>query len=80
MEWDVTFYTNPDGDAPVQDFLFSLSDKEQSKFFAYLQLLIERGNTLPSQYAKPWAATYGNFARSSAEPSSGTSISQWWGR
>lgn len=52
MEWEVTFYTNPDGDTPVQDFLFSLSDKEQSKFFAYLQLLIERGNTLPSQYAK----------------------------
>ena len=32
--------------------MFSLSDKEQSKFFAYLQLLIERGNTLPSQYAE----------------------------
>ena len=52
MEWDVAFYTNQDDDTPVQDFLFSLSEKEQSKFFTYLQLLIERGNTLPSQYAR----------------------------
>jgi phage-related protein len=52
MEWDIAFYANADGDTPVQDFLFSLSEKEQAKCLSYMQLLMERGNTLPSQYAK----------------------------
>lgn len=52
MERDAPFYTNPDGDTPIQDSLFSLSEKEQAECLSYMQLLMERGNSLPSQYAK----------------------------
>ena len=52
MSFDLAFYADANGDMPVVDFLFTLSEKERAKSLVYMDLLSERGNALPAQYIK----------------------------
>lgn len=46
MEWEVDFYTKENGEVPVEEFLDSLSDKEEAKVLRTIQLLEEFGIAL----------------------------------
>jgi phage-related protein len=50
--WDIAYYTNADGDTPVVDWLLSLPEKERIKCMQYIDILMENGPRLTSQYAK----------------------------
>jgi len=51
VPWQVEFYEEPDGTAPVEDFLESLSIERRAKALAILQKLRTHGPTLPFPYS-----------------------------
>jgi phage-related protein len=52
VSFDVVFYVTDRGEMPVLDFLNGLSSKEASKCFTYIDMLVEHGNQLPSNFVK----------------------------
>lgn len=51
MRWQVDFYEDSDGSAPVEDFLNSLPQPARAKGMAIIKLLEEQGATLPFPYS-----------------------------
>jgi hypothetical protein len=51
MAWQVDFYEEEDGNAPVEDFLDSLPRQQKAKALALIKLLEERGASLPFPYS-----------------------------
>ncbi len=51
MTWRVDFYEDVNGDAPVETFLNSLSDKERAKVMALIATLRQEGPSLPFPYS-----------------------------
>ena len=52
MAHEVIFYVTDRGTFPVFESISELNDKEFAKCYSYIELLAERGNTLPSNYIK----------------------------
>jgi len=52
MHYKISFYTTDRGEAPVREFLSSLSPKERAKCMRYIAALSEMGNSLPACYIK----------------------------
>ena len=52
MPWQVVFYQSERGADPIGEFLEALPVKARAKCVDYMLLLEERGNRLPSNYAK----------------------------
>jgi len=50
--WEVIFYQNPSGDFPVEDFIGSLTAKEQAKVSRSIDLLEEFGLALGMPHVK----------------------------
>jgi phage-related protein len=50
-EWNVIYYTDKDGSAPVKGYIDKLSVKERAKTMAFIGLLEEKGPNLPRPYA-----------------------------
>ncbi len=46
----VAYYASPSGDRPVKTFLSKLDDKARSKCYDYIDLLRERGFSLPRSH------------------------------
>ena len=51
MTWQVDFYEEEDGSAPVEDFLSGLPVHHKAKALAIVRLLEEMGPALPYPYA-----------------------------
>jgi hypothetical protein len=51
MAWVVEFYQEPDGDAPVEQFLDGLPTKHRAKLLALIANLAKHGPTLPFPYS-----------------------------
>lgn len=51
MPWSVDFYERKDGNAPVEEFLDSLSMERRAKALAIIQELRMQGPTLPFPYS-----------------------------
>ncbi len=51
MAWKVDFYEDGDGNAPVEEFLESLPDKQKAKLIALLKILEQQGPDLPFPYS-----------------------------
>ena len=51
MEWTVDFYQEPDGSAPVEEFLDALRPEGRAKALALLQALKVHGPNLPFPYS-----------------------------
>jgi phage-related protein len=51
VEWTVEFYEEPDGRAPVEEFLDSLRTEGRAKALALVQALRAHGPTLPFPYS-----------------------------
>jgi|ERR1700683_1312441 len=51
VEWAIDFYQEPDGRAPVEEFLESLSIEARAKALALIQMLKAHGPSLPFQYS-----------------------------
>ena len=51
MAWQVDFYEEGDGSAPVEVFLEGLSKQQRAKALALIKLLEEQGTTLPFPYS-----------------------------
>ncbi len=51
MDWAVDFYQDPDGSAPVEEFLDSLSAVARAKALALIQMLRVHGPSLPFPYS-----------------------------
>jgi phage-related protein len=49
--YELVFYTNAQGDSPIDDFLDVLDKKSRAKVAAYLSLLEEEGPNLKRPYA-----------------------------
>jgi phage-related protein len=49
--YNLVFYTNAQGDSPIDDFLDSLDKKSRAKVAVHLSLLEERGPNLRRPYA-----------------------------
>jgi phage-related protein len=52
MSYDVVFYRTERDRFPVLEFLNALPAKEFSKCYSYIELLVQHGNTLPSNIVK----------------------------
>ena len=50
MPWRVDYYQSERGESPIVDFLDALSEKARAKCLSYIDLLEERGNSLPRNY------------------------------
>lgn len=50
--WLVEFYETANGRTPIIDFIESLPVKSQAKCLKYIELLTERGLSLPANYVK----------------------------
>jgi phage-related protein len=50
-KWEVIYYSDKDGSAPVKEYIDKLSVKERAKTMAFIGLLEERGPNLPRPYA-----------------------------
>ncbi len=51
--FEVLFFTLPDGSCPIKDFLDSLNPKMQAKAYSLLEILAESGSDLREPYSKP---------------------------
>lgn len=51
MDWKVDFYQEPDGAAPVESFMDSLSVQRRAKALALIQELRRQGPALPFPYS-----------------------------
>lgn len=51
MDWTVDFYQEPDGTAPVEEFLDSLRAEARAKALALIQVLRVHGPNLPFPYS-----------------------------
>jgi len=51
VDWAVDFYQEPDGSAPVEEFLESLSVEVRAKALALIQILRVHGPNLPFPYS-----------------------------
>ena len=51
VDWAIDFYQEPDGTAPVEDFLDSLSAEARAKALALVQILKAHGPNLPFPYS-----------------------------
>jgi phage-related protein len=51
VEWTIDFYVEPDGSAPVEEFLDSLSTQARAKALAVIQTLKLHGPNLPFPYS-----------------------------
>ncbi len=51
VEWAVDFYQEPDGSAPVEEFLDSLRPEGRAKALALVQALRTHGPSLPFPYS-----------------------------
>jgi len=51
MVWQVEFYEDEDGFAPVEGFIAGLSRERKAKALAIIKLLAEEGPTLPFPYS-----------------------------
>jgi hypothetical protein len=51
MAWQVDFYEEEDGSAPVEDFLDDLPKQQRAKALARVKLLEEQGPNLPFPYS-----------------------------
>jgi hypothetical protein len=51
MEWNVDFYEEPDGSAPVESFLNGLPKPQRAKALALIKLLEGQGTGLPFPYS-----------------------------
>lgn len=51
MAWQVDFYEEEDGRAPVEEFLDSLPRQQKAKALALVKLLEEQGTNLPFPYS-----------------------------
>lgn len=51
MDWAIDFYQEPDGTAPVEEFLDSLSAEARAKALALVQILKAHGPNLPFPYS-----------------------------
>ncbi len=52
MAWEVLFYETRSGRTPIDDFLDGLSVKAREKCLSYVELLVEKGFSLPANYIK----------------------------
>lgn len=52
MKFEVEFFTQSDGQLPVEEFILSQDTKIQAKIFRSLELLENRGNELREPYSK----------------------------
>lgn len=50
--WIVEFYETANGRTPIIDFIESLPVKSQAKCLKYIEILTERGLSLPANYVK----------------------------
>jgi len=51
VDWAIDFYQEPDGTAPVEEFLDSLSAEARAKALALVQILKAHGPNLPFPYS-----------------------------
>ncbi|SPE44553.1 Toxin-antitoxin system, toxin component, RelE family [Candidatus Sulfotelmatobacter sp. SbA7] len=51
MDWTIDFYQEPDGRAPVEQFLDSLQAEARAKVLALIQVPKVRGPSLPFPYS-----------------------------
>jgi hypothetical protein len=51
VDWTVDFYQEPDGSAPVEEFLDSLKTEARAKALALIQVLRAQGPNLPFPYS-----------------------------
>ena len=51
MAWQVDFYEDVQGNAPVETFLDGLPEKQRTKLLAAIKKLEEHGPTLPFPYS-----------------------------
>ena len=51
VDWAIDFYQEPDGRAPVEEFLESLSVEARAKALALIQMLKAHGPSLPFPYS-----------------------------
>ncbi|HLK32701.1 MAG TPA: type II toxin-antitoxin system RelE/ParE family toxin [Terriglobales bacterium] len=51
MAWEVEFYEDPEGGAPVEEFLENLPQEARAKALAIIRLLQEQGAILPFPYS-----------------------------
>ena len=51
VDWAIDFYQEPDGRAPVEEFLDSLSVEARAKALALVQMLRVHGPSLPFPYS-----------------------------
>lgn len=50
-KWKVIYYTDSEGNTPVEEFINSRSQSNKSKIMALLDILEERGPNFPRPYA-----------------------------
>lgn len=53
MAWTIEYYTNPQGNSPVEGFLRTLPGKDEAKIAWTVKLLSEFGLELGMPYARP---------------------------
>ena len=70
VEWAVDFYQEPDGSAPVEEFLDSLRPEGRAKALALVQALRPHGPSLPFPIRHRLPGRYGNCVRSMARTKS----------
>src|ERR1700730_15298167 len=51
MAWPVDFYEDANGDAPVEQFLDGLTEKQRAKLFGLIKMLKDYGPTVPFTYS-----------------------------
>ena len=51
MAWPVEFYEDAEGNAPVEEFLDGVTEKQRTKLLALIKKLREYGPTLPFPYS-----------------------------
>jgi phage-related protein len=49
--WQVHYYSREDGSMPVKEYIYNLSLRERAKIMAFIELLEDRGPSLPRPYA-----------------------------
>jgi hypothetical protein len=67
VEWKVDFYQEPDGAAPVESFLDSLSVERRAKALALIQELRRQGPALPFPYSSQVAGGFASYEPSMAK-------------
>jgi len=55
MTWHVWYFESATGDCPVEDFIDSLSERNQAKTLTVIAALEERGPNLPRPLCRPAA-------------------------